>query len=185
MACKESASELPILSYNFKDGNKEVYTIDDFSLVNQDGDTVSGKSTKGIVHTMNFFFTTCPSICPPMRIKQQELSEAFSEENQFKQFSISIDFKNDTLAQLQQYAKLHDINTKQWQLLRAVSETELEKIAQQLKTNFKPNEDGTDFYHSSYVALIDKNQYIRGFYNILIDDEVQLLKTDIAQLLKQ
>jgi len=51
-------------------------------------------------------------------------------------------------------------------------------------TNFKPNKDGTDFYHSSHAELIDKNQMIRGFYNILIPEEVQRLKIDIKTLLK-
>lgn len=120
-----------------------------------------------------------------MRIKQQEIVEAFSEEQHFRQYSISIDFKRDTLAQLQYYAKLHDINSDRWQLLRAPSEEQLEAIAQLLKTNFKPNEDGTDFYHSSYVALIDKDQFIRGFYDILKPEEVELLKQDITNLLEK
>jgi protein SCO1/2 len=182
-ACKEDTSELPILSYNYIDGKKEGYKIDQFEFINQDGDTITGTSTRGNVHTMNFFFTTCPSICPPMRIKQQDIADTFSEEQHFKQYSISIDFKKDTLAQLQDYAQRHAINSGAWHLLRASSEEGLETMAKQLKTNFKPNEDGTDFYHSSYVALIDKDQYIRGFYNILIEQEVELLKTDIKRLL--
>lgn len=51
-------------------------------------------------------------------------------------------------------------------------------------TNFRPNEDGTDFYHSSCVALLDKDQLIRGFYNVLISEEVERLKMDIKTLLK-
>ena len=42
-------------------------------------------------------------------------------------------------------------------------------------TNFKPNEDGSDFYHSSFVALVDKQQQIRGFYNVLIKEDVERL----------
>ncbi|MDG5493042.1 SCO family protein [Psychroserpens sp. SPM9] len=183
LACSEKAAELPILSYNYVDGKKEVYKISDFKFVNQDGDTITSSATEGTVHTMNFFFTTCPSICPPMRIKQQELSEIFSEEKQFKQFSISIDFEKDNIEQLAYYSKIHHINTSQWQLLRATSEAQLQAIAQQLKTNFRPNEDGTDFYHSSYVALIDKQQYIRGFYNILLESDLHLLEADIRRLL--
>jgi protein SCO1/2 len=51
-------------------------------------------------------------------------------------------------------------------------------------TNFKPNEDGTDFYHSSFVALVDSNQLIRGFYNTLIPEDMERLKLDITTLLK-
>ena len=182
-SCKSDTTELPILSFNYVDGTKKLYKIDGFEFTNQDGKTITEISTKGKVHTINFFFTSCPSICPPMRIKQQGIAEAFSSESNFKQYSISIDFKNDTLEQLKYYSKIHDINSKQWELLRAPSKTDLKTIANQLKTNFRPNEDGTDFYHSSYVALIDKEQYIRGFYNLLLDAEVELLKTDITKLL--
>lgn len=183
MSCNNKTSELPILSYNYIDGKKEYYKIDQLEFTNQDGETITSSSTEGNVHTMNFFFTSCPSICPPMRIKQQEIAETFSEEKGFKQYSISIDYKNDTVDQLKHHAELHNIKSAQWNLLRATSEEQLEKIANLLKTNFKPNEDGTDFYHSSYVALIDKEQYIRGFYDILLDEEVELLKQDINSLL--
>nr|WP_321230890.1 SCO family protein [uncultured Psychroserpens sp.] len=183
MSCKNKTPELPVLSFNYIDGKKELYKIDNFIFTNQDGETVTSSSTEGKVHTMNFFFTSCPSICPPMRIKQQDLAETFSEEKNFKQYSISIDLKNDTVDKLKKHAELHNINSTQWNLLRAPSEEKLEDIASVLKTNFKPNEDGTDFYHSSYVALIDKEQYIRGFYNILLDEEVTLLKRDIESLL--
>lgn len=162
-----------------------MYKIEAFEFINQDGDTLTSADTQGQIHTMNFFFTTCPSICPPMRIKQQEISEAFSEDDDFRQYSISIDFERDTLEQLQRYATLHHINSKRWQLLRAPSEDHLEAIAKLLKTNFKPNEEGTDFYHSSYLALIDKDQYIRGFYDILKPQEVELLKKDISNLLNE
>ena len=50
-------------------------------------------------------------------------------------------------------------------------------------TNFKPNQDGTDFYHSSYIALVDRKQQIRGFYNILAATDVERLKKDINVLL--
>lgn len=171
------------MSYTFNNGTKEIYKIDNFEFINQNGDTITGKITKGQVHTMNFFFTTCPSICPPMRVKQQSIVDAFAQTKNFKQYSISIDFKNDSATQLQRYAKTHNINANQWHLLRASSEVQLQKIANALKTNFSPNEDGTDFYHSSYVALIDRDQYIRGFYDILKEEEIDLLKNDIIRLL--
>ena len=52
-------------------------------------------------------------------------------------------------------------------------------------TNFKKTEDGTDFYHSSYTVLVDGNQEIRGFYNTLIEEEMDQLKKDLSQLIKK
>ena len=55
--------------------------------------------------------------------------------------------------------------------------------AKKYMTNFKPNKDGTDFYHSSYVVLLDKSQSIRGFYNVLVKEDVERLKEDVKQLI--
>ena len=183
MSCKTNTSDLPILSFNYIDGKKELYKIVNFEFINQDGDTITSSSMQGKVHTMNFFFTSCPSICPPMRIKQQDIAETFSEDDNFMQYAISIDFQNDTVNKLRNYTERHHINSEQINLLRAASEEALKTIANLLKTNFKPNEDGTDFYHSSFVALMDKDQFIRGFYDILLDRDVALLKEDITRLL--
>lgn len=183
MSCKTNTSELPILSFNYIYGKKKLYKIDNFEFTNQQGELVTSSSTDGKVHTMNFFFTSCPSICPPMRIKQQDIAQTFFEEHNFMQYAISIDLKNDDLNKLKSYAERHRINSKQINLLRAPSEEKLKEITNLLKTNFKPNADGSDFYHSSFVALIDKEQHIRGFYDILLDQEVILLKEDIKKLL--
>jgi protein SCO1/2 len=183
ISCKDNTSDLPVLSFNYIDGEKELYKIDDFEFTNQHGETITSTTTEGKVHTMNFFFTSCPSICPPMRIKQQEIAETFLEEDHFMQYAISIDFQHDTVNKLRNYAERHRMNLEHINLLRAPSEKKLQEIADLLKTNFKPNEDGTDFNHSSFVALIDKDHYIRGFYDILLDTDVLLLKDDIKKLL--
>src|SRR5690606_10899867 len=183
-SCKEKTTSLPILSYNYDEGKKATYRIEDFSFVNQDSLIFTSANTLGKVHTFNFFFTSCPSICPPMRLQQLEIAKTFQEEPKFMQCSISIDLKRDSISTLKNFADVFEINSKNWNLLRAKSEKELHEMAGKLKTNFKPNDDYTDFYHSSYVALIDKEQYIRGFYNLLLPKDVELLKADIFMLLK-
>ncbi|MFD0964129.1 SCO family protein [Pseudofulvibacter geojedonensis] len=182
---KENGDVLPVLSYHIINGEKKNYKIDNFSFVNQYGKIVTPKNTLGKVHTFNFFFTSCPSICPPMKLKQLNLAEEFKNYKDFQQFSITIDLKRDSIEKLQYYSEISGINHQQWNLLRAKNETDLQKMAQLLKTNFKPNEDGTDFYHSSYLALLDKQQQIRGFYDILSDSELSLLKKDITILLSE
>lgn len=178
-------SDLPVLSYKLVNGNKKFYKLNNFQFTNQDNSTITPISTIGNVHTFNFFFTSCPSICPPMRIKQLELMNIFIKETNFKQLSISIDLKRDSVAQLKNYAQAAKINSNKWNLLRANNNQELQKMAQVLKSNFTPNKNGTDFYHSSYLALADKKQQIRGFYDILNPKEFDLLIRDIKDLLKE
>lgn len=182
---KENKNILPILSYTIHDGKKEVYKINDFKLTNQNNQLITSKNTLNKVHTYNFFFTSCPSICPPMKLKQLDLAEEFKNEKNFKQFSISIDLKRDNIEKLRYYSEISGINEEQWNLLRSKNDAELQKMARLLKTNFAPNKEGTDFYHSSYLALLDKKQQIRGFYDILSESEFELLKKDIKILLNE
>jgi len=183
LSCENKKPSLPILSYNYINGEKEYYKVNDFNFLNQNSESVTDKDTFGKVHTMNFFFTSCPSICPPMRIKQLELADYFKNETNFMQYSISIDLKTDSIQQLKNYAITFGIDAKQFNLLKAASESDLKQMAEKLKTNFKPNIEDTDFYHSSYVALVDKQHYIRGFYNLLNTEDLKLLKKDVKVLL--
>ncbi len=186
LGCTHYETQLPILSYTINsNGNKTFYTIsyDDDKFYNQSGTVFTTENLKNKVVIANFFFTRCPSICPPMRHKLIGIAETFSEASDFMILSHTIDPKNDTTEVLKVYADQTEIPSTTWQFISA-TENETKAIAKQYMTNFKPNEDDTDFYHSSYVALIDKQQQIRGFYNLLVDEEIERLEKDLELLLK-
>lgn len=180
VSCNSNDKNLPVLSYKIDGyGNKSYYTINYKKFTNQlDEDfKVSDK-----VFIANFFFTRCPSICPPMRLQLIDIAETFKNENDFIIISHTIDPENDTALILKDYQEATGIKSSKWQFLRStVENTKLQ--AELYMTNFKPNQDGTDFYHSSYVALVDREQQIRGFYNILAATDVERLKKDINVLL--
>lgn len=180
VSCNSNDKNLPVLSYKIDgSGNKSYYTINYKEFTNQlDEDfKVSDK-----VFIANFFFTRCPSICPPMRLQLIDIAETFKNENDFIIISHTIDPENDTALILKDYQEATGIKSSKWQFLRStVENTKLQ--AELYMTNFKPNQDGTDFYHSSYVALVDREQQIRGFYNILAATDVERLKKDINVLL--
>ena len=163
-------------------GDKEYYDITyKGEFKNQLNDEFSNAKVDNKVFIANFFFTRCPSICPPMR--QQLIGIANDIENEdFIMISHTIDPVYDIPEILKEYAEATGIPAEKWQFLTA-SDSVAKKMAEQYKTNFKPNEDGTDFYHSSYVALMDKDARIRGFYDLLKPKEVELLKEDIESLL--
>jgi protein SCO1/2 len=180
--CQSSNDELPILSYKINNkGLKEIYTITYTDFVNQDNKAFKTLDLEGKIVIANFFFTSCPSICPPMRRELIKVANDFLNKQEVLFVSHTIDAKNDTVNVLKAYSNSTGIPYKKWQFLRA-SEHTTKQLASQYMTSFKPKEDGTDFYHSSYVALLDKDQRIRGFYNILINEEVERLKTDITTL---
>ncbi len=184
ISCQSAKEHLPILSYTINsDGEKETYSITYSDFTDQDGKDVPTKKINNKIVVANFFFTSCPSICPPMRMQLIEVANTFIDENQVLLVSHSIDQKNDTVEVLKSYSEATDIPTSKW-LFVTSSEENTKQQAKQFMTNFKPNEDGTDFYHSSYAALLDEQQMIRGFYNILIPEEVERLKEAIKTLLK-
>ncbi|NQY05996.1 MAG: SCO family protein [Flavobacteriaceae bacterium] len=184
-SCASEYKKIPVLSFYINDkGVKEHYTIDYQDFINQENKGVDSNILDHKVSTANFFFTNCPSICPPMRMRQMELADYFSEEKDFMQVSITIDPKRDTVNALKIYSKNTGVTPEKWQFLRGDS-LRLKDLSKQLMTNFEPNENGTDFYHSSYLALIDKKKRIRGFYDILKPIDVASLKEDIEVLLAE
>ena len=183
MSCETSSKELPILSYKIDaSGEKDYYTITYEGFTNQLGESFSTENIRGKICIANFFFTSCPSICPPMRTELISIAKEFSEATNLMFISHTIDPKHDSISVLKAYAEATGIPDSKWQFIRA-SEEQTKLQAKIYMTNFKPNEDGTDFYHSSYVALVDQKQQIRGFYNVLINEDVERLKIDIQHLL--
>jgi len=101
--------ELPILS-NYIDDNgiKKNYIIDDFQFTNQLGKKFTAENTKNKIHLANFFFTSCPSICPPMREKLIDIATTFKKDNLLI-LSFTIDLKHYSIAVLNSYSEATSI----------------------------------------------------------------------------
>lgn len=181
--CQSSSKELPILSYTIDaSGNMAYYGINYKDFTNQLGQDFTTLNITDKVFIANFFFTRCPSICPPMRNELIKIAEKFKSFDDFLIISHTIDPENDTLDVLKIYSATTGIPSDTWQFVRSTEEN-TKKQAHAYMTNFKPNSDGTDFYHSSFVALVDKDKFIRGFYNVLVKEEVERLNENILSLL--
>lgn len=183
IGCQSDQKELPVLSYRIDDNGQKVhYTISYKNFYNQLGESFTTETIENKVVIANFFFTQCPSICPPMRTELIDIANNFENNKDFLIVTHTIDPENDTTEVLKNYSEATEIPSNRWQFVRSSLEN-TKNHANMFMTNFLPNEDGTDFYHSSYVALVDKEQQIRGFYNILITEETARLKEDIKSLL--
>ena len=118
-----------------------------------------------------------------MRAKLIDLANTFKNEK-LMILSFTIDPENDSIPVLKEYAEATEIAPHKWRFLSGDS-IQLSHIAKKFRTSFSKNNDGTDFYHSSFIALVDSKQRIRGFYNILEEEAVLLLKKDVTILLKE
>jgi protein SCO1 len=178
--------ELPVLGQTLKDedGNKIYHTIAEFTVVNQNGDTITQEDLKGKIHIANFFFTSCPVICPRMTVNLQKVqNESSVPELTF--ISFSIDPKRDSIQKMKQFAERFDIDESNWHFVRA----EKEDIYKLVRYSYfliavEGSAEKNDFIHSEQVALIDKDLRIRGYYDAMDDEGIKQLTKDIKKLHK-
>lgn len=150
--------------------------VPDFSLTNQDDGSVTGSILDNKITVVDFFFTTCPSICPIMSDELARVQNAFSSSDDIQILSITVDPDTDTPEVLRAYANEYNANTAQWQFLTG----EKEHIYRTARCGFLlPVEDGDgsaeDFIHSDRFVLVDKDKRIRGYYEGTSREEVDRL----------
>ena len=181
-------AELPILGERYVDDNQDTvyHSIADFAFVNQVGDTIRKEDMAGKVYVADFFFTTCPTICPVMKKEMLRVYEKFKGDPNFRILSHSIDPSHDTQAVLKDYAeKLGVPDAATWNFLTGDQEKIFE-IGQTsyLTTTMADNMEPGGFLHSGAFLLVDQQGRIRGVYDGTKTDQVDRLLADIPKLLK-
>lgn len=151
-----------------------------FTLTAQDGEQFESASLEGSVYVVDFFFTKCRGVCPTLQRNMKVIQEAFKDNPDVKLLSISVDPKNDTVAQLAAEAKKLGANTEQWTWAVGPSET-TGKIANGYKLigTMVPG----DILHSNRFVLVDGYGKIRGYYTGTEDGDVERIQEDIRRLL--
>lgn len=190
----------------FLEINGEAKTVPEFSFTNQDGKIISNKDYLGKVYVVEFFFTTCPTICPRMNANLIQIQNAFLEYEDFGVASFTINPDYDTVEVLKAYADSYGVTNPNWNLMTGDKEAiyDLANKGFNLYTAEDESVAG-GFEHSGNFALIDKNGFIRSrvvngnpiiFYNGMISEsekmddegmpeEISILKEDIAKLLNE
>lgn len=199
---KQNKSDLTYLEINGQP--KKVPT---FSFTNQEGKTITNEDYLGKVYVVEFFFTTCPTICPIMNRNLVEVQNQFESFENFGVASFTITPEIDTPEVLKAYADKYGINNPNWHLMTG-NEDAIYKLANEGFNLYTAKNETVEggFEHSGNFALIDKEGFIRSrkdgfgnpliFYNGLIPEadgidedgipqEITILKEDIAKLLKE
>lgn len=163
--------------------------VQPFNFVNQDGKQVTQQDVLGKVYVAEYFFTTCPSICPKMNTNMKKIYEAYKAEPDFLILSHTCDPANDHPARLRQYADSLQVNTEKWIFLTGRKDS-LYNTARRsyLLDDPKNNAQNIDeqFLHTQFFALVDKNGNVRKkIYDGLKKKEMEELEKDIAVLLKE
>ena len=181
-------AELPILGERYVDDNQDTvyHSIADFAFINQVGDTIRKEDMVGKIYVADFFFTTCPTICPVMKKEMLRVYEQFKGDPNFRILSHSIDPSHDTQAVLKDYAeKLGVPDAATWNFLTGDQEKIFE-IGQTsyLTTTMADDMEPGGFLHSGAFLLVDQQGRIRGVYDGTKTEQVDRLLADIPKLLK-
>ncbi|MDP6878612.1 MAG: SCO family protein [Candidatus Marinimicrobia bacterium] len=197
MGCSSDAAQIPY--YNtpdftpiFLSENQELkktvtHQISDFSFVNQNSQIITNKEIEGKVHIANFMFTSCTSICPDMTGNMKLVEEAFFNDERVAVLSYSVTPWIDTPDKLLDYVKLNDIKTNNWHFLTG-NKSGIYSLAREsyfAEESMGFSKDSTDFLHTEYFILVDKNKRIRGVYNGTLMLESKQVVEDIKILLEE
>jgi protein SCO1/2 len=166
------------------------HTVGNFAFTNQEGNTITQQEIEDKIVVVEYFFTTCMTICPKMNVQMQRINEHFKGNEEFKILSFTVNPEVDTVEQMKRYADAHKANSNQWHFLTG----EKEKLYQLARTSFfvlKPAEAqnlgdaGNDFIHTNNFVLIDRKKRLRGYYDGTSVKETNQLIQDIEQLMTE
>jgi protein SCO1/2 len=170
--------KLPVMSY-----------VQDFSFMDQNGQTVTGKTVQGDIYVTNYFFTTCKGICPKMNFNLKGVYDKFKEHKDFAVISHSSMPETDSVPLLKAYEEKmlpddHN-NPAKWYFVTGDKDS-LYKMARQSYLLDNPNNNSVNineaFIHTQFIALVDKQKRVRGIYDGLKPTELARLETDIQKL---
>lgn len=159
------------------------HTIADFSLINQNGDTITQDTYKDKIYVADFFFTTCPTICPIMTDHMYKIQSEILDDDDIMLLSHSVTPKIDSVAQLKKYAKEKGVIDRKWNLVTG-DKKHIYDLARKsyLAVKTYGNGDEYDMIHTENFVLIDKKHRIRGTYDGTNPEEIERLLEDIETL---
>lgn len=165
---------------------KKYHKIADFSLTNQNGKTITEDDYKDKIYVADFFFTTCPSICPIMTKNMADIQKEIIKDSEVMLLSHSVTPEIDSVAQLKKYALEKGVNDEKWNLVTG-DKKQIYELARKSYLAVKDNGDGGpfDMIHTENFMLIDKKRQIRGFYDGTNTEDIEQLIDDIAHLKKE
>ena len=162
---------------------KKYHRIADFSLLNQNGDTITQENYRDKIYVADFFFTTCPTICPIMTANLVEVQAALANDPEVLLLSHSVTPEIDSVAQLKKYAIEKGVNDAKWNLVTG-DKKQIYELAR--KSYLAVQEDGDggpfDMIHTENFILVDQQRRIRGFYDGTKEEEMDRLLSDIEIL---
>ena len=163
---------------------KRFHKIKSFEFLNQNGEIISEKDYEGFIYVADFFFTTCPSICPIMTDNMVKIQNYVKDKKKVKLLSFSVTPEIDSVPVLKEYSIKKGVDDKYWNLLTG-DKSKIYSLARKSFLVVKENAESNshDMIHTENFVLVDREKRIRGFYDGTDDKDIKVLKKDIDILL--
>ncbi|MFP4089740.1 MAG: SCO family protein [Cyclobacteriaceae bacterium] len=162
------------------------HTVGDFSFVNQDSSQITPATLDGKIYVADFFFTSCPTICPVMKTQMLRVYEEFKGHPEVALLSHSIDPEYDTVALLHDYAERLGVSSDTWHFVTGDKEAIYDiGLSSYMVTAMEDEEEPGGFIHSGAFILVDKDRRIRGMYDGTEPAQVDKLIKDMNRLLEE
>jgi len=184
--CTSVPDKLPILGDRIIEQDDTSYhTIAPFKYLDQDSNLITNATFKDKAYVADFFFTSCPTICPKVTRQMLRLQEAFQKDNRLQFLSYSIDYRKDSVPILKRYADKVGINGARWHLVQ-LKKDEVERVANQyFSIAYEDETVAGGFDHSGRLMLVDKNGHIRAYCDGTDEQAVDEFMLKIHQLLDE
>lgn len=189
-ACNTVPESLPFLGPPVisASGDTLKHRIPAFTFASHLGDSLGNKELEGKIYVADFFFTSCPTICPIMKSQMLRVHQYFKENEQVRLLSFTIDPVRDTVEKLQEHAEGLGVEGEQWQFLTGDQDAIYDIAAKGFMVSAMEDssaiEDG-GFIHSGAFLLIDRKGHVRGQYDGTVEVEVNQLIRDMELLLRE
>ena len=186
-SCENSSRKLPIMGErDFVNGDSVFHTIPDFAFINQDSLPITNKTYEGKIYITDFFFTTCPTICPVMKKQMLRVYEKYKENTKIGILSHTIDPRHDSVQVLKEYATRLGINGNMWNFVTG-DKSKIYKLGEK-SYYITAGEDSTaagGIIHSGAFILVDTKRRVRGIYDGTKETDVTKLIKDMQVLLNE
>jgi len=164
VGCNNKSKELPYIGQvKVVDGIEIPHTIPDWTYTNQDGNSVTNRDLEDYVYIADFFFTSCPSICPKVMKQMTILQEEFASDDRVKLVSFTLDPVRDTPEKLSAYAHNIGADTDKWWFLVGEKEATYELANEYFVVAYEDATVPGGFDHSGKLLLVDKDGHVRSF----------------------
>ncbi|HKK77438.1 MAG TPA: SCO family protein [Saprospiraceae bacterium] len=181
-----NAGPLPVLGEP-KEVNGEMvqHQIRDFIFVNQDSQRVTNATFAGKAYVVDFFFISCPTICPKLTKQMLRIHDRFDDEDRLLLLSHSIDTKYDTIPRLKAYAENLGVSSDKWHFVTGEKDDIFSITEDYFSVAFEDGEAPGGYDHTGYIVLVDPDGHVRAYANGTDPESVGDFLNDIDRLMAE